>query len=67
MATNVKMYSPLDPNCPVVHNYEDTLLADPMARASGAPVDDIMEMFYRRHHIDCLRCQEYGAANIAAR
>jgi len=29
--------------------------------AMGAPTDDIMEGFERKHRIKCKRCQEYGA------
>lgn len=35
-----------------------------MTEAMGAPVDDIMEGFERKHRKTCKRCQEYGAANI---
>jgi hypothetical protein len=56
--------APLDPDCPVVREYEDTLFNDPMTAAYGAPTDDIMEAFTRRHRKSCTRCQEFGAANL---
>lgn len=55
---------PLDPDCPAVAAFTTALLDDPMTHAMGAPVDDIMEGFARRHRATCKRCQEYGAANI---
>jgi hypothetical protein len=54
----------LDPDCPEVARCTDALFYDPMTRVMGAPVDDIMEMFERRHRAKCPRCQEYGAANV---
>jgi hypothetical protein len=59
-----KWYAPCDPNCPEYLEYYSTLVGDPMTQAMGAPVDEIMEGFERRHRIKCKRCQEYGAANI---
>jgi hypothetical protein len=56
--------APLDPECPVVIEYTSTLFDDPMTKAMGAPTDDIMEGFARKHRSTCKRCQEYGAANI---
>jgi hypothetical protein len=51
---------PLDPECPVVAEFMETLFGDP-TMAMGAPVDDITEEFERRHRKQCKRCQEYGA------
>ncbi len=56
--------APLDPQCPKVKKYYRTLVDDPMTSAMGAPVDEIMEAFERKHRKECKRCQEYGAANI---
>ena len=55
---------PLDPECPVVKQFHETLYDDPMTQAMGAPVDDIEEGFARKHRTECRRCQEYGAANV---
>lgn len=55
---------PLDPDCPHVVEFMDSLFNDPMTQAMGAPTDDIMAGFARRHRKDCPRCQAYGAANI---
>ncbi len=60
----MRYYHPLDPDCIVVAEYKAALLNDPMTEASGAPVDEIMEGFERRHRLNCERCQRYGAANI---
>lgn len=59
--------APLDPDCPAVESFMDSLFNDPMTEAMGAPVDDICEGFERRHRGQCKRCQEYGAANIDVR
>jgi len=60
-------HAPLDPECPVVEEYTRTLFNDPMTEAMGAPTDDIMKAFERRHRGKCPRCQEYGCANIEVR
>lgn len=62
----MRMHAPLDPECPELQRFADALFNDPMTAAMGAPVDDIMECFERKHRSTCLRCQEYGAANIEA-
>jgi hypothetical protein len=51
---------PLDPECPVVAEFMETLFGDPTTMAIGAPVEDITEEFERRHRKQCKRCQEYG-------
>jgi hypothetical protein len=55
---------PLDPECPVVAEFSDALFGDPMTKAMGAPTDDIMEGFAKKHRHGCVRCQEFGCANI---
>jgi hypothetical protein len=50
----------LDPECPVVAEFMETLFGDLTTMAMGAPVDDITEEFERRHRKQCKRCQEYG-------
>jgi hypothetical protein len=60
----MRYHAPLDPECPEVENFTSSLFDDPMTDAMGAPTDDIMEGFERRHRAKCKRCQEYGAANI---
>jgi hypothetical protein len=59
-----RWHAPLDPECPEVESYMSALFDDPMTSAMGAPVDDIVEGFERRHRRTCARCQEFGAANI---
>jgi hypothetical protein len=54
---------PLDPNCREAQDFIAGLYDDPMTAAMGAPVDDILEDFERRHRASCSQCQEYGAAN----
>jgi hypothetical protein len=58
-ATEKPMRYPLDPECPVVAEFMETLFGDP-TMAMGAPVEDITEEFERRHRKQCERCQEYG-------
>lgn len=60
----MRYHAPLDPECPEVAAFTEALFSDPMTHAMGAPTDDIMEGFARRHHAGCKRCQDYGAANI---
>lgn len=60
----MRYHSPLDPSCPKVANFISCLFDDPMTEAMGAPTDDIVEVFERRHRVSCKRCQEFGAANI---
>ena len=55
---------PLDPECPIVQNFHSSLFDDPMTSAIGAPVDDIMEDFEKKHRSKCKRCQEFSAANV---
>ena len=63
----MRYHAPLDPECPEVARYMHALHADPMTAAMGAPVDDIVEHFERRHRPICPRCQAFGAANIEVR
>jgi len=56
--------APIDPECPEVNEFYESLYGDPMTKAMGAPVDDISRDFERRHRAKCKRCQEYGCANI---
>ena len=59
-----KFHTPVDPECPDVREYVDTLLNDPMTHAIGAPVDEILEHWEKKHRSECTRCREYGTANI---
>ena len=59
---SMRYRAPLDPECSQVRVFLDQLFDDPMTEAMGAPTDDIVEGFERRHRRLCKRCQEYGAA-----
>jgi len=59
-----KFHTPVDPECPEVREYIDALLNDPMTYAMGAPVDEILEHWEKKHRSECARCREYGMANI---
>jgi hypothetical protein len=50
-----KYHAPIDPECPVVAEFSSSLFDDPMTSAMGAPTDDIMEDFERRHRAKCRR------------
>ena len=58
--TPMRYVYPLDPECPVVAEFMETLFGEPATMAIGAPVEDIIEEFERRHRKQCERCQEYG-------
>lgn len=60
----MRYHAPLDPSCPKVAEFSSALFDDPMTSAMGAPVDDIMEGFERRHRLTCEHCRAFGAANI---
>lgn len=64
---NQRYHMPVDPECPEVREYTDTLLNGPMTHAMGAPVDEILEDSERKHCQTCERCREYGLANIEVR
>ena len=55
---------PVDHECPEVISYYEGFENDPMGEAMGAPMDEIYEGFNRRHMKGCVRCREFGAANI---
>ena len=59
-----RWHAPCDPECPEYASYVEALFGDPMTQAMGAPVDEIMDDFEKRHRSKCKHCQEYGAANI---
>lgn len=61
--TMAKWRHPLDPKCPAVRYFTRDLLSDPLTQM-GAPIDDIMEDFERRHRSVCERCRLYGLENI---
>ena len=54
---------PLDPDCPEVKDFSETLHNDPMTAYSGCG-DEIQEDWDKKHRLTCKRCQEYGAANV---
>lgn len=60
----MEYHAPLDPACPYYKDFMETLLNDPMTSAMGAPVDEIIEDYEKKHRQKCKRCQEYGLANI---
>ena len=63
----MRWHPPVDPECPEVSRFMETLVEDPMTAAYGAPVDEIAEAFERKHRRVCARCRDYGAANIEVR
>jgi hypothetical protein len=53
----------LDPECPVVAEFMETLFGDPTT-AMGVPVENITEEFERRHRKQRKRCQRMPPANV---
>jgi hypothetical protein len=64
-AAMTSYYAPLDPDCPVASEFLSALLSDPMSR--GAPLDDIVAEFRRKHRFVCERCLAFGLAHIEIR
>lgn len=62
MTPTYTFHIPVDPECPTVDEYARTLYEDPMSE--GAPVDEIIAAFERRHLLECERCKAFGAENI---
>jgi hypothetical protein len=56
-------HAPLDPECPVVAEFNSSFWDDPMTDACGC-ADEIAESWESGHRADCKQCQDYGAANI---
>ncbi len=59
-----RWHLPVDPSCPEVREWKDAIINDPMTSHYGAPVDEFVEDFERRHVTTCAHCKVYGAANI---
>lgn len=62
----LRWYAPLDPECPDVVEFW-SIDDDPMTIAYGVDTSEFWESFARKHRGSCLRCQEFGAANIEVR
>jgi hypothetical protein len=59
-----RFHAPCDPECPEFGSYLRALVEDPMGRAMGAPLDEFIEAYEKRHRTKCKHCMEYGAKNI---
>jgi hypothetical protein len=59
-------HAPLDPECPEVERFYESLWSDPMTAYSCCG-DEIAEDFESRHRMKCERCQEHGGANLEVR
>jgi len=55
--------APLDPDCLDVIEFHQSHMDDPISQMSGC-MGEITESFEAKHRALCLRCQEYGSANI---
>jgi hypothetical protein len=55
---------PCDPECPEYAKYVEALFGDLMTHAMGAPTDEIIHDFERKHRAKCERCVEYGVKNV---
>lgn len=54
---------PLDPKCPDVAAYNESVMDDPIMDMSGC-AGEFYEAFENKHRATCKRCQAYGAANV---
>lgn len=52
-----------DPECSTYSKGIAQIEDDPMTAYSGVG-DEVIEGFTRKHRATCLRCQEYGVANV---
>ena len=56
---------PLDPDCPIVATFYETLADDPMSESiPGDVLGEISASFEQSHRARCERCQKFGAANV---
>jgi hypothetical protein len=59
-------HAPLDPDCPVVRRFHESLLAGEDARFLWCG-SDLIEEFERRHRAECERCHVHGAVHMEVR
>jgi hypothetical protein len=54
-------HEPLDPDCPDVRRFRESLEADARFARCGP---DVIEEFERRHRAECERCHVHGAVHM---
>jgi hypothetical protein len=59
-------HAPLDPDCPDVRAFRESLLAGENARFPSYG-SDLIEEFERRHRAECERCHVHGAVHMEVR
>jgi len=59
-------HAPLDPDCPDVQAFHESLLAREDARFLWCG-PDLIEDFERRHRAECERCHVHGAVHMEVR
>jgi hypothetical protein len=61
--TRSTYYAPLDPACPDVRAFHESVLAGEEAPSVWSGPEPVEE-FERRHRAECERCHVYGAVNM---
>lgn len=56
--------TPCDPECPEFAAYVAVISDDPMGKALGAPLDEILVGFEKKHRTQCIRCRTFGCDHI---
>lgn len=64
--TRFTYYAPLDPDCPDVREFHESVLAGEDARYLWCG-PELIEDFERRHRAECERCHVHGAVNMEVR
>ena len=64
--TRFTYYAPLDPDCPDVRRFRESMRSDDETRSLwGGP--EPLEDFERRHRAECERCHVHGAVHMQVR
>jgi hypothetical protein len=64
--TRFTYHAPLDPECPHVRAFYESVRAGEDARFLGS-TPELREDFERRHRAECERCHVHGAVNMEVR
>jgi hypothetical protein len=64
--TRFTYHAPLDPDCPEVRAFHESLLAGEDERALSGRLE-LIEDFERRHRAECERCHVHGAVYMEVR
>ena len=64
--TRFTYYAPLDPDCPAVRAFRESVRAGEDRRSLWSEPEP-REEFERRHRAECERCHVHGAVNMEVR